>query len=807
MNISASSTTAVFILFVLFLLSNIVAIPADLQDLPIQDDDWSELNQKALSELIPSVSNDRLERYQRLRRWLRASPPEIFDSWTHQWPTIHLDYGGQHPFENRELQSTSSSSYQPIRFSFITNQLEAQLNQTSAIDTKIQYILTTILPEVERIWSSHLSVIPTTQNIPIDNSVCFDLFNGMIPNDILQNGISADLVIIASAIDVITFSDGTQDVFCSANDGKLAFAVLCAREQFDRPAIGFINFCLNATTAVQGRRQLLTKEEEEEEETERDVTEEREEDATEEQDSQRHRRDTGVNNQDEVLVALHEIGHVLGMSSQSFPYFRNATTGEPLTPRPFANQTVTCIYNHTQTDIFPASNTVQMGITDKGIIYYDVVTPRVQQVTRNHFNCQNLTGARLEDQDTNPTDCTGSHWSERLHFGELMEAKVLLGAAEILSPLTLALMEDTGWYQVNYANAKLLPYGLGAGCDFVNHDCIVNDQVPDYGQGYFCNYTTPVQSNGVLSGNSSLFCDPTHYEWAVCALFDIQQTPTAFVQSLVTSLPSVRYFSDSNLVGLFPQGEFCPMPVIPIGIDCTDSSTQMGTMYQGETYSSTSRCIDAFFYNSQLNANMNRPGCFEVQCDPSAFQVTVNGHVCTYDFEESSIPTVDGTSATIICPRLSTLCPDLYCPSDCSGRGICDHSTSPPTCQCFDSSDATSSCNATLGSSPPSAPSTPVPSPSGTGQPLSPNGGSTLSPTLTKAPARSNGGPFSSPATQPTFLSQAPNTLTGLIPTVAPAPTKKPSILSFVLSAGPPGIVLSMACWIPMVVAWVVAVV
>ena len=37
----------------------------------------------------------------------------------------------------------------------------------------------------------------------------------------------------------------------------------------------------------------------------------------------------------------------------------------------------------------------------------------------------------------------------------------------VLSPLTLALMEDSGWYIANFSKASLLPWGHGAGCDFV----------------------------------------------------------------------------------------------------------------------------------------------------------------------------------------------------------------------------------------------------------------------------------------------------------------------------------------------------
>lgn len=41
----------------------------------------------------------------------------------------------------------------------------------------------------------------------------------------------------------------------------------------------------------------------------------------------------------------------------------------------------------------------------------------------------------------------------------------------VFSRLTLALMEDTGWYHANYSHAQGLDWGRGLGCDFVMKSC------------------------------------------------------------------------------------------------------------------------------------------------------------------------------------------------------------------------------------------------------------------------------------------------------------------------------------------------
>lgn len=41
----------------------------------------------------------------------------------------------------------------------------------------------------------------------------------------------------------------------------------------------------------------------------------------------------------------------------------------------------------------------------------------------------------------------------------------------IISRITLALMEDTGWYKANYSMAGQMSWGRNLGCDFVMKSC------------------------------------------------------------------------------------------------------------------------------------------------------------------------------------------------------------------------------------------------------------------------------------------------------------------------------------------------
>ena len=96
-----------------------------------------------------------------------------------------------------------------------------------------------------------------------------------------------------------------------------------------------------------------------------------------------------------------------------------------------------------------------------------VVTPRVREEVQRHFGCDQLTGAELEDQGEEGTALT--HWEKRLFENEAMTGTHTQNP--IYSRITMALMEDTGWYLPNYDMAEELKWGKNLGCDFALKSC------------------------------------------------------------------------------------------------------------------------------------------------------------------------------------------------------------------------------------------------------------------------------------------------------------------------------------------------
>jgi hypothetical protein len=87
-----------------------------------------------------------------------------------------------------------------------------------------------------------------------------------------------------------------------------------------------------------------------------------------------------------------------------------------------------------------------------------------------------------------------------------------------------------------------------------------------------------------------------------------------------------------------------------------------------------------------------------------ALRINVRGEwlTCEQDFQRLDVRVGAGAlPQTLVCPRLSTACPDLFCPFTCAGRGVCNYAhtingTIHPKCECFDETDTSPGCSDSL---------------------------------------------------------------------------------------------------------------
>ena len=142
-----------------------------------------------------------------------------------------------------------------------------------------------------------------------------------------------------------------------------------------------------------------------------------------------------------TMLLLHEISHVLVFSNSLFDLFNIE-----------GNVTTTKIIN--------------------GIERTLIKTPKVKNIASQHFNCSSIDGVEIENQGGKGS--AGSHWEARVMLGDYM---ISTDYPEIvISDITLALFEDSGWYEVNYYTGGLFRFGKGQGCKFLNSSCITSSK-------------------------------------------------------------------------------------------------------------------------------------------------------------------------------------------------------------------------------------------------------------------------------------------------------------------------------------------
>ena len=230
---------------------------------------------------------------------------------------------------------------------------------------------------------------------------------------------------------------------------------------------------------------------------------------------------------------------------------------------------------------------------------------------------------------------------QRLFNNEFMTA-VYTGSTQYVTALTLALLEDSGWYLPNYNVAQNSPFALGAGCDFLEDQCIQQGVVPSWASGMFCNSA------------SSIGCTPDKHLVAYC---DISKWDG--------NLPSgYQYFEDPSVGGGLQQMDFCPAYTTIFRfevddnvrvLDCTDPKLDGAWVEKGdEVFGEDSRCIE--------HASGVRPLCLEHVCGQYGNEagkvtlVTDGGKrlICQYEDQVLRLP----SGVDVICPPFEQICPE-----------------------------------------------------------------------------------------------------------------------------------------------------
>jgi len=251
----------------------------------------------------------------------------------------------------------------------------------------------------------------------------------------------------------------------------------------------------------------------------------------------------------------------------------------------------------------------------------------VLAAAREHFGCSSLDGVPLEDGGDRSTH--DSHWEKRLFRNEYMTGSS--DHTAVISKISLALLEDTGWYQVEYGHAEDLEWGRGMGCSFVNARCSEWDDR----KGYFC---TQPGAKGCTTDRSAMgYCNLIRH------------------RSELSS--AVRYFPDSYYGGSDALADFCPYVAAYANGICSDTRNQPENPVFGENFGDDSKCFESSLVKDGFWKKPDvQPMCYDFKCidteEETKLQVLVASvwYDCPFD---GKVENITGFSGVLLCPSAS----------------------------------------------------------------------------------------------------------------------------------------------------------
>jgi len=307
-------------------------------------------------------------------------------------------------------------------------------------------------------------------------------------------------------------------------------------------------------------------------------------------------------------------------------------------------------FNPQQFEDFVDVNGIRLGedkvVRRKGNGQVALITPNVVNQARKHFGCEEMSEVPLEDSGGIGT--AGGHWPMSL-FGnrETMVATIALDRS-VISNLTLSLIEDSGWYTIDYSEGAVghFDFGRGMGCTLL-------DNCNSESSNLYC-------SEG--DRRTISLCTSNFYAVGSCA------SPLGDQCSVVQSF--------SNMICREPQTDD---PANSLGYNPKD---------WGQYYGENSRCLpiskDPLSWEvgstlSYFGIDLGGTGgCFQVGCteDKKTIKVSMGKGreaECTEGgyIEASTLDPRIRNGKIGPCPSPESFCKTLGCPNDCSSNGDC----------------------------------------------------------------------------------------------------------------------------------------
>ena len=328
-------------------------------------------------------------------------------------------------------------------------------------------------------------------------------------------------------------------------------------------------------------------------------------------------------------ILLHELTHILGFHYDLFQYFPGGL-----------EKTI---------------KTEKEKRTKKNKAF--IITPKVVDFAKKYFNCDAIDGVELENQH----NLTWSHWEARILLGEYMTSSPYT-PEQVISEFTLSLLEDSGWYKVNYYTGGLMRFGKNKGCEFLNKDCI----------------NTNLESNFKYE-----FCDFSEANQPTCS--SGRQSRTHCKAEIKTnSKENIEYKRFGNFYGR-ANADNCPVSDLEIEEEkqiyyvgnCKYGNGKYGTHNNfgenlsnenfleilGEKYGSNSYCVLSSVLPEEkktiftsYNEDTTRALCYPMFCSSRSLSIQVFDQYIVCPREGGKVKVSGKYSGYILCPDYNLIC-------------------------------------------------------------------------------------------------------------------------------------------------------
>lgn len=435
----------------------------------------------------------------------------------------------------------------------------------------------------------------------------------------------------AADSDLVLYVSAVNEVRCRRGY-PLVYAAHCQQEEeFDRPIAAFLNFCPYSLTV-----------------------------------------DPALYHSQQAMV-LHELIHAMAFSEELFPFFRDEH-GRPRSQRTSSGEPAIGMDSRYAVD----PNTLRTIRYAKWTTIDDVVhtvrvivTPNVVREVRAHFNCSEVVGAELENQGSPGSSAV--HWEKRVFGDELMTASLSMNP--VLSRITLALLEDSGWYKPDYNYAGQLKWGQGWGCSFATDSC--------------CGWVKTSRKQRV---DPAPFCNNRDQGREGC-VDQRMRIGECVIKEYPHQLPQ-----EYQYIGRFKGGtqsifDYCPIYYAleyrgyQVGRSCVDPEHAPASTenYALEVHGPGSRCVlqhDPWVTkgeNDNVTSTLSaeyRARCYEFSCSARRLFIHVGDTAvrCSSGGQKKDITYQKDNvtyAGSIICPAYEEFCAGYNCLRMCSGHGTC----------------------------------------------------------------------------------------------------------------------------------------